>query len=84
MSKHKKTKAEKQRATAKWRDGVFALDAIGSAVPLENSLESATISDSVIFDKNQVRLVYKDIRTSVMATVVVSCLLAGAYAMMHF
>ncbi len=84
MSKHKKTKAEKQRATAKWRDGVFALDVVESEDSQDQSTQHSAISDSVIFDKNQVRLVYKDIRTSVMATVIVSCLLAGAYAMMRF
>jgi hypothetical protein len=78
-----RTKADKRKIAAKWQQGVFSLESGDMPVPESASLP-ASISESVIFDKNQVRLVYKDIRTSLIATTIVTCLLAGAYAMMRF
>lgn len=87
MSAHtKKTKAEKQRIAAKWQSGTFSIVSHGITDSVEEINESnpSSLSDSVIFDQNQVRLLYKDIRTSIIATVFIACLLGGIYAMMRF
>ncbi len=79
-----KNRQAKKRIAAKWQAGVFSLADSASVTDLVSARENLwDDSDSVIFDKNQVRLVYKDIRLSLVATVIVSCLLAGAYAMMR-
>ncbi len=82
-AKRKKTKAEKQKAMAKWKQRIVSLE-VPEVINVGTRSNSSQTSDSVIFDQNQVRLVYKDIRTSLIATIFVACMLAGTYVMMRF
>ncbi|MBP9819234.1 hypothetical protein KBC79_00695 [Candidatus Woesebacteria bacterium] len=80
--KQKKTRAHKVQVNAKWVSGQFSLETSPEHHTQSENLPEP--SGSVIFDKNQVRLLYKDIRTSLIASACVFVLLAIAYAMMRF